>query len=229
MALLGILMAARSALLVRLARRLTNQGNELRKDVGALQSALLPTIPKRIADSQISVAYRAADGPAAGGDFHDVLALDGDRVAIVVGDVCGHGREALTITALIHYTVRAYLEAGLAPRVALRLADQALGDKLDDDFATVLAAIYDPEDSTLEYSTAGHHPPIVLGAGCDHAIIELTPAPIGAGPTTGFRQTRISLPPASRVCFFTDGLVEHRRDGEAMLGREGLCRCARRA
>ncbi len=222
LAALGMLMAARSALLVRLARRLTNQGDELRMDVGAMQSALLPTIPERIAGVEISVAYRAAQGPAAGGDFHDVLALEGGRVAVIVGDVCGHGREALTVTALVHYTVRAYLEAGLAPREALRLADEALGGKLGSDFATVLAAIYDPTSSTLEYSTAGHHPPLILGAGSDHAIIEMTPPPIGAGGPSGFRQTSVSLPPASRVCFFTDGMVEHRGEDGAMLEREGF-------
>jgi serine phosphatase RsbU (regulator of sigma subunit) len=222
LAALGILMAARSALLVRVARRLTNQGDELRMDVGAMQSALLPTIPERIAGVEISVAYRAAQGPAAGGDFHDVLALDGDRVAVIVGDVCGHGREALTVTALVHYTVRAYLEAGLAPREALRLADEALGGKLGHDFATVLAAIYDPESSTLDYSTAGHHPPLILGAAGDHAILEMTPPPIGAGGASGFRQTSISLPSGSGICFFTDGLVEHRAEDGAMLEREGF-------
>jgi serine phosphatase RsbU (regulator of sigma subunit) len=222
LAALGILMAARSALLVRLARRLTNQGDELRMDVGAMQSALLPTIPERIAGVEISVAYRAAEGPAAGGDFHDVLALNGDRVAVIVGDVCGHGREALAVTALVHYTVRAYLEAGLAPGEALRLADEALGGKLGDDFATVLAAIYDPKSSTLNYSTAGHHPPLILGAAGDHAIFEMTPPPIGAGGPSGFRQTSVSLPSGSRVCFFTDGLVEHRGEDGAMLEREGF-------
>src|SRR5690606_17908630 len=122
------------------SRRLHLQRRELREDVGALQSALLPQVPERIGDVEISVAYRPKDGPAAGGDFHDVIALGGDRIALMVGDVSGHGREALTITALAHYTVRAYLEAGLEPREAMRLADEALGGKLGDDFVTVVAA-----------------------------------------------------------------------------------------
>jgi len=224
LALLGLAMVGRSTLLVRLARRLTNQGNELREDVGALQTALLPAIPAQIGSVELSVAYRAAEGPAAGGDFHDVLPLDGKRVAIVIGDVCGHGREALTITALVHYTVRAYLEAGMQPRQALRLADQALGGKLGGEFATVLAAVYDSESSTLVYSTAGHPVPVILGESDDHAVTEMTPPPIGLGPPTGFRETRVALRSGSRVCFFTDGLIEQRDGGGAMLGREGLVR-----
>jgi len=224
LAALGVLMAARSSLLVRLTRRLTNQGNELREDVGALQTALLPTIPERIGDVELSIAYRAAEGPAAGGDFHDVFALEGDRVAVIVGDVSGHGREALTITPLVHYTVRAYLEAGMQPRHALRLADQALGGKLGHDFATVLAAIYDADGSTLDYATAGHPAPLILGVQGDHAITEMTPPPIGVGPPTGFRQTRVALCAGSRACFFTDGLTERRDEDGAMLWREGFAR-----
>jgi len=222
LAALGFAMAGRSALLSRRARRLANQGEELREDVGALQTALLPTIPERIGSVELSAAYRAAEGPAAGGDFHDVLPLGGERLAVIVGDVSGHGREALTLTALLHYTVRAYLEAGMQPREALRLADQAVGGKLGRDFATVLAAIYDAETSTLEYALAGHPAPIVLGEERDHAVPELTPPPIGVGPTTGFRQTRLALRAGSRVCFFTDGVIERRSSKGAMLGREGL-------
>ena len=207
---------------MRGTRRLASQGSELRKDVGALQSALLPTIPERIGSVELSVAYRAAEGPAAGGDFHDVLALDGERVAVIVGDVCGHGREAIAITPLIHYTVRAYLEAGMAPRQALRLTDEALGGKLDGEFATVLAAIYDPEDSRLDYATAGHPVPVILGEEHDHSVVELTPPPIGVGSRSGFRQTSVALRAGSRVCMFTDGLVERRDEEGAMLGREGL-------
>lgn len=224
LALLGLVMVGRSTLLVRLSRRLTNQGNELREDVGALQTALLPAIPAQIGSVELSVAYRAAEGPAAGGDFHDVLPLDGKRVAIVIGDVCGHGREALAITALVHYTVRAYLEAGMQPRQALRLADEALGGKLGGDFATVLTAVYDSESSTLVYSTAGHPVPVILGEPGDHAVTEMTPPPIGIGPPTGFRETRVALRSGSRVCFFTDGLIEQRDGDGAMLGREGLVR-----
>jgi hypothetical protein len=222
LALLGLVMAGRSASLARLARRLHIQRGELREDVGALQSALLPHLPEKIGEVALSVAYRPEAGPAAGGDFHDVVALDGDRIGIVVGDVSGHGREALTITALAHYTVRAYLEAGLEPRAALRLADEALGGKLGSDFVTVLAAIYDPAESSLVYATAGHPAPILIGAGADSPVHVLTPPPIGVGPRTGFRQTTIAIGAGAQICFFTDGLVEARLAPGSMVEREGL-------
>ena len=105
-----------------------------------------PCFPRfrSIGGAALGVAYRPAEGPAAGGDFHDVFALADGRIGILVGDVCGHGRDALANTALVHYTVRAYLEAGLEPRDALRLTNEALTAKLGEDFVAVVAAVYDP-------------------------------------------------------------------------------------
>lgn len=220
-ALIALGMTGRSATLARLTRKLKQQRGELTDDVGAMQTALLPTVPATIGDTSFSVAYRSA-GPASGGDFHDVVELDGGRTAILVGDACGHGREALHTTALVHYTVRAYLEAGLQPRDAIRLADEKVGGKLGGDFVTVLCAIYDPSTSSLSYATAGHPAPFVVGGPGDQAISLLTDPPIGVGSPSGNRQTRISIPDGCQVCFFSDGLSEGRlADGE-LIGRPGL-------
>lgn len=224
LALLGLGMVVRSTMLAVQARRLRARQAELHADIGALQLALMPTLPERIGAVDISAAYRPFDGPAAGGDFIDVMALDARHFAIVVGDVSGHDRDALAATGLVHYTVRAYLEAGLEPRDALRLTDEALGHKLESNYATVLAGIYDADTRTLLYATAGHPAPIVAGAGEDRPVYAMTPPPVGLGPTTGFRQTRIGLAPGSRICLYTDGLVDAIRDDGDPVGRDGVLR-----
>jgi hypothetical protein len=222
LALLGLGMVVRSTVLAIQARRLRARQAELHADIGALQLALMPTLPERIGEVGISAAYRPFDGPAAGGDFIDVMALDERRFALVVGDVSGHDRDALAATGLVHYTVRAYLEAGLEPRDALRLTDEALGHKLESNYATVLAGVYDADTRTLLYATAGHPAPIIAGGGEDRPVYAMTPSPIGLGPTTGFRQTRIGVAPGSRICLYTDGLVDAiRADGEP-VGRDGI-------
>src|SRR5947209_6891983 len=216
---IALAFAVRSRITGRRARRLERQRHELLGDLGLLQRALLPEPPADLAALDVSVAYRPADGPAAGGDFYDVFPLDERRTAIVVGDVMGHGREALAVTALMRYSLRAYLNAGFEPRVALKVAGRALAGDPDGELTTVVVAVHDSASSMLTYACAGHEPPIVTGPGSHDPVTFWSAPPLGGFMETGQRQTTISLSPDSRVCLFTDGLVEA-RVADGLMGRD---------
>ena len=219
--LLAIWFAVRSRLAARRARRLEDQRTALLRDVGAMQTALVPVVPARVGGLAMSVAYRPADGPAAGGDFYDVFVPERGRVAIILGDVSGHGHEALKQAALTRYTLRAYLQTGLEPRAALALAGRVLADPRTEHFATVVVAVYDAREGLLTYASAGHPPPIFHGLRTREPLAVCASPPIGWTVPTGVRQTVVSLPAGAVACFFSDGLVEARSDGE-LLGREHL-------
>jgi Stage II sporulation protein E (SpoIIE) len=141
-----------------------------------------------------------------------------------VGDVSGHGRESLRAATFTRHMVRAYLEAGLGPRESLRVAGHVADQhSSEEDFATVVVAVYDPTAGTLSYASAGHPPPVVLGPAAHNATIVASSPPLGADAPTGLRQTTVPLPAGSRVCLYTDGLFEARK-GRGTLGRARLTR-----
>jgi hypothetical protein len=224
--LLAILFAVRSRLATLRARRLEGQRETMLSDLDDMQAALVPAIPERLGGLSVSVAYRPADGPAAGGDFYDLFELAPGKVAIVLGDVVGHGRPALTQAALTRYTLRAYLQAGLEPRAALALAGSVLAAPGEKRFATVVAAIHDSASGRLTYACAGHPPPIAIGFDAPEPITVCCSAPICCDLPTGRRQTTVSLPIGAGLCFFSDGLPEA-RTGDDLLGRERLVEITR--
>jgi Stage II sporulation protein E (SpoIIE) len=240
---LALALAVRSRMAALRTGRLERQRGQLLEDVGLLQAALLPVPPERLGPVGTSVAYRPAAGPGAGGDFYDVFALEDGQLAVIVGDVSGHGRHALPHTALVRFTLRAYLEAGLSPRDAVQKAGTVLERQLGDQFVTVVAATYNPRERVLVYACAGHPPPVVLAtdgdsrsrgdsgsdgdpgsqvdAGSLQPVTVCSAPPIGCGLRTGTRQSVVSVPGRSQVCFYTDGVTEA-RVGDELFGAERL-------
>jgi hypothetical protein len=218
---LALALGVRSRLAALRGRHLEHQRRQLLEDVGLLQAALLPVPPERLGPVGTSAAYRPADGPAAGGDFYDVFALEDGQLAVILGDVSGHGRQALPHTALVRFTLRAYLEAGLSPRMAVQTAGLVLERQLGGSFVTVVAATYQPRDRVLVYACAGHPPPIVLGSQAIAPITVCSAPPIGVGLRTGTRQTVVSIPGGSQICFHTDGVTEARVEGQ-LFGSQRL-------
>jgi Stage II sporulation protein E (SpoIIE) len=217
--LLAIGFGARACVSGIRVRRLERQRTTMQRDLDVMQAALVPRVPAEIEGLRVSVAYRPAEGPAAGGDFYDLFVLEPGRVAVILGDVAGHGRQALEQAALTRYTLRAYLQAGLEPRATLALAGKVLADPTCEHYATVAVAVYDAGEGRLTYSCAGHPPPIVHGLQGYEPLTLCASTPIGWRAPTGRRQTTLSLPPGAIACFFSDGLIEARRGAE-LLGRE---------
>jgi Stage II sporulation protein E (SpoIIE) len=217
----AIALGARAFVERRRARALRADRERLLSEVGLLERALLPEVPAQLGALATSVAYRPCEGPAAGGDFYDAFELPGGRAAILVGDVAGHGQEALERTNSIRTALHACLEAGMSPRAALASIGQRAAVESSGRFTTVVVAVHDPAAGTLTYSAAGHPPPILTGPSPYEPITVASSPPIGVGARTGMRETSVPLPAGSVACLFTDGLLEA-RVADGLFGRERL-------
>ena len=211
-------MALNAYLQSRRAKSLAGQRAALLLDVGVLQAALLPAVPERLGDLDVSVAYRPAQGLAAGGDFFDVFTMSAEKTGIIIGDVSGHGRESLIHAALVRYTLRTLMGEGHPLPDVLARADRYLTGELGDGFATVIICCYEHPTGELTWAKAGHEPPMLAGEP-DHEEQPATPLGFGFGDC--WPQFSRFLAPGERMCLFTDGLIEARRNGE-QLGRAHL-------
>jgi serine phosphatase RsbU (regulator of sigma subunit) len=217
-AVVAAVMALNAYLQRRRAKSLAGQRAALLSDVGVLQSALLPTVPATLGELEVSVAYRPAQGLAAGGDFFDVFTVSPERTGIIIGDVSGHGRESLIHAALVRYTLRTLMGEGHSLPQVLSRADRYLTGELGDGYATVVIGCYEHTTGEFSWAKAGHEPPIIAGQP-DREEKPATPLGFGMGDT--WPQFSRFLAAGERVCLFTDGLTEARRGGQE-LGRTHL-------
>ncbi|MFF7856165.1 SpoIIE family protein phosphatase [Streptomyces sp. NPDC007904] len=219
-------LASRAAVCVDNARRFARE----RSTALALQRSLLPKgLPGQAA---VEVAHRyLPSGSAAGigGDWFDVIPLSGSRVALVVGDVVGHGIPSTATMGRLCTAVRTLADVDLPPDELLTHLDDlvthlASGDRDDvaELGATCLYVVYDPVSRRLTAAAAGHPAPaLVLPDGTCRLV------PVSAGPPLGvgglpFEATELQLPYGSLVALYTDGLVAGRdRDVDHATGE--LC------
>ncbi|MFJ5776884.1 SpoIIE family protein phosphatase [Streptomyces sp. NPDC093094] len=185
-----------------------------------LQRSLLPRdLPDQDA---LEIAWRYLPAQAGvGGDWFDVIPLSGFRVALVVGDIVGHGLHAAVTMGRLRTAVLNFSSLDLAPDELLGHLDEMValwdtqssnadGDVAPVTGATCLYAVYDPVGGRCTLSRAGHVAPAVVDPGgrVTFPDLPLSP-PLGVGGHP-FEAGELELPEGSRLVLFTDGLIEDR-------------------
>jgi PAS domain S-box-containing protein len=190
-----------------------------------LQRHLLPDAVPVLPQVRLAAQYVVAEAELqAGGDWFDAVPLGEGRIALVVGDVVGHGAEAAAAMARLQIVLH---EALQQPDVriadAVRLLDASAARTPATRAATVSIAVLDPTAGTLEYVCRAHPPPLVCRSdGRTEYLPQTRGGPLGVG---GSAPTPVitKLEPGDAVLLYTDGLIE--RPGETV--RDGLDRLAR--
>ncbi|GGX46559.1 histidine kinase [Streptomyces chryseus] len=214
-------LTARAALSVDNARRYTREHNM----AVTLQRSLLPRgVPEQ---SAVEVAHRYLAAQAGvGGDWFDVIPLPGARVALVVGDVVGHGLHAAATMGRLRTAVYNFSTLDLPPDELLSHLDELVAHIDTDEQewqgitgATCLCAIYDPVSGQVTAATAGHPGPALVRPDGTVSFPEVPVSPpLGLGAGLPMETMTATLPEGSRLALFTDGLIESRdRDPDAGL------------
>ncbi|WP_314408635.1 SpoIIE family protein phosphatase [Streptomyces kroppenstedtii] len=206
---------ARAAVCIDNARRFSRE----RETAIALQRSLLPRSLPRTAAVEAASRYLPAARAGVGGDWFDVIPLSGMRVAMVVGDVVGHGLQASATMGRLRTAVRTLADIDLAPDellthlddLVVRLSSEAGGEGVTGEVgATCLYAVYDPVSRRCTLARAGHPPPLMLPPGGPPEEIDVPPGPpLGLGGLP-FESTELRLAEGTVLALYTDGLVESR-------------------
>ncbi|GLW68623.1 hypothetical protein Kpho02_09220 [Kitasatospora phosalacinea] len=188
-----------------------------------LQRSMIPTRPPKIPGVQVAHRYMPGDRKAeVGGDWFDAIQLPGSRVALVVGDVMGHGLHSAAAMGRFRTAMQTLAALDLPPGQLLRHLDNLAHKLGDDHLATCLYAVYDPINRTCELASAGHVPPVLVHPDGRGELLELpSGAPIGVGGVP-FQTKKIDVSDGSMLVLCTDGLVEV-RGGDIGEGLAALC------
>lgn len=186
----------------------------------ALQRGLLPRALPCLPAVTTAARYLPAGEGTLGGDWYDVIPLSAERVALVIGDVMGHGLPEAATMGRLRTAVHTLAGLELPPDELLSHLNDLVSDLGDDFYATCLYAQYDPATGVCTLASAGHPPPAVVRPdGTVHFPGLAANPPLGAA-TPPFDTMDVEVPEASLMVLYTDGFVESaRRDIESGMAQ----------
>jgi serine phosphatase RsbU (regulator of sigma subunit)/PAS domain-containing protein/anti-sigma regulatory factor (Ser/Thr protein kinase) len=194
-----------------------------------LQRGLLPrTLPALPACTAAARYLPAGHGMEVGGDWYDVIPLSADQVALVIGDVMGHGLSEAATMGRLRTAVHTLADLELPPDEIMTRLNDIVSGLGEDSYATCLYAVYDPTTLVCSFVRAGHPQPVVVHPDGTVHIPEATPDPPLGAAEPPFETVHLTLPEGSLLALYTDGLVESaQRDfDEGLAGLSGLLRTA---
>ena len=191
--------------------------------VGELQREMLPSALPQVRGYEWQVYYTTSTH--AGGDYYDFFVLPDARIGFLLGDASGHGPQAAVLMAMIRVLLHTSGDALTPPdRVLARLSHQLARTVPCGRFATAYLGVLDPASGRIDFSLAGHPPPLLL-RGADGALEELPMLggpPLGLFPEQVFVAGSVEMRPGDTLVAYTDGVTEGMNPARTLFGEERL-------
>ena len=185
----------------------------LRDVARTLQRSLLPAKSPSIPGLDVAAAYHPVSDSEVGGDFYDVFPVGQGRWGVVIGDVCGKGVQAASLTALARYTVRTAAVGADSPSEVLSRLNQAVLDEgVEDRFCTIAHLMVEPGEGQAKVTLAcgGHPLPLLVDAAGGLRPVGRPGSGIGMFPEPDLVDTVHTLGPGEALVLYTDGVLEAR-------------------
>ncbi len=187
-----------------------------------MQRSLLPRTRPRVAGLEVGDVYESSSRVDVGGDLYDYLALPDGRLAVVLGDVTGHGIEATADMAMAKFVFRLLARRQPEPAAFLAAANKVVVDEIAaGKFITMVMLTIDPATGELACAAAGHPQPRIVEPDGSVRAVGGHGLALGIDGDQTYREARESLAPGAAVVLYTDGVIEARRGGE-LYGVERL-------
>ena len=188
-----------------------------------LQRAIMPEDepPVEAAGVEVAVRYRPAEqGRLVAGDWYDALLLPDKELLLVVGDITGHGIDAVTGMIAARNALRGLAATGAGPADLLRHLNYASCHLTEGIAGTVVCGRYNPQTRVLRWARAGHLPPVLVREG----TAQMLPLPggvlLGLDPDAEYEEATLAMRDGDTLLLFTDGLIERRADSISDALRE---------
>jgi sigma-B regulation protein RsbU (phosphoserine phosphatase) len=214
----------------RLYQRIHEEEQRMERDLEMarqVQLRLMPSRPPKLERAEIAAQFVAAR--SIGGDVYDYLDYGPGRTALAVGDVSGKAAPAALYAALVSGILRSLAPQHLSPAEMLAaLNDQLQERKLDSQYVTMLMAIWDDSNQTLQIANAGSVQPLFVAANTDATkppavrTIQAEGFPLGLFPNAEYEEFTLSTRPGDLIVFFSDGIVDAVNATGDMFGDERL-------
>jgi chemotaxis family two-component system sensor kinase Cph1 len=187
---------------------------QLASEALSLQLSLLPERLPEPEGWSMAARYLPTAGGRVGGDWYDAFTLADGCIALVMGDVTGHGVAAAGMMGQLRNALRAYLTDAGEPALALHRLDRMIGLLLPDEFATCVALILDPSEGRVVIASYGHLPPLLTAADGTTTFIDVPAHPsLGLEELTApARSAEFVLEPGATLTLYTDGMAERRTE-----------------
>src|SRR5688500_1426892 len=188
----------------------------------AMQRSLLPHVRPAVEGLDVGVMYAASAHLEIGGDLYDYMTLGDGRLAVVLGDVTGHGIDAAADMAMAKFVFRSLAREHPEPGDFLAAANEVVvGEIAAGKFITMLYLLIDAATGVVSVASAGHPPPRLVSAEGSVGGIEARGLALGVDSGVDYEETHGLLEPGGSVVLYTDGVIEARRAAE-LYGQDRL-------